>query len=70
MLLTYKGDNYMYKNYINDLVNDSFKLIIQDIEENSETEIEMEEKINRIIENMEDISKRVLNLLLIIWLKI
>ena len=52
MLLTYKGDNYMYKNYINDLVNDSFKLIIQDIEENSETEIEMEEKINRIIENM------------------
>ena len=58
MLLTYKGDNYMYKNYINDLVNDSFKLIIQDIEENSETEI------------WKIYPKRVLNLLLIIWLKI
>ena len=54
----------MYKNYINDLVNDSFKLIIQDIEENSETEIEMEEKINRIIENMEDISKESVELII------
>ena len=44
-----KGSNFMYKNYINDLFNNFLKSVIQDIEQNPKTEVEIEEKINKIM---------------------
>lgn len=54
----------MYKNYINDLFNNFLKSVIQDIEQNSKTEVEIEEKINKIIENMEDVCKESIEIII------